>query len=723
MLLPWLLDPLTRRVLGMGTTSEMLLLDSLRNLLVVLVSLRGSEFCSRLGATASLFLVLYLYAACLTQITTMFLVAYVLIGIAWLSGTYWNRVRHHLPVASRSETPRVAWTIVAIAATCLLLVSTGFWNASRAAHVLPGWLPSSGGSGETDPFAWSGIGDGDQLVRGTDRADSFGPVESSLFLESDQPSLYDMFNDLYEEPEKLERSRKASIPLSPSTNQESRKIQAQTQHAGREFSSVRKPASAATRPLEDRKSDACLYVNGRVPLHLAVEYYNHWDGTHLSQQNVSAAPSPYLMNVGADRWLTWAVPFNAELFARESLEQHQLRVVRLGSPRVPMPPQASRLTVEHLHSAHLFAWTPDGALRFVADQLPSLSVLHVASLRTSPERLAHARFRTDAQQALPSHAVPTTMIDPRVAAMAEAWAEGATNDWQRIVQVVAGIRAHAQLDATVRADEKSTDTVRDFLCVARRGPDYLFAISTAVMLQHLGFDTRVVTGFYANPENYDPITRRTPVYSKDLHFWVEVRERQGNWITVDPSPGYEVLYERTTWHAALWSWIQGACTTLASHPIWTTSWILLVGLVYCERFFISCLLRWTVWSFRKSDLPRQRILGTLRLLESTIALSPGNGRHSDMPIGHWLHSLVSPEGIRPAEREAFDRMTRWALYAASSAPAYREEEIATACRGMARWCLRWAVETERSRWPQWMQRLTRHSSPWLPTVREDGSPC
>ena len=44
-----------------------------------------------------------------------------------------------------------------------------------------------------------------------------------------------------------------------------------------------------------------------------------------------------------------------------------------------------------------------------------------------------------------------------------------------------------------------------------------------------------------HPDAYDPETAHTPVRASDLHFWPELLLRDGQWLVVEPTPGYEVL--------------------------------------------------------------------------------------------------------------------------------------------------------------------------------------
>ena len=73
---------------------------------------------------------------------------------------------------------------------------------------------------------------------------SFGPVESELFLDSEMPTLYDMFSDMYGDPPKPKKERQRSIGLVPDDVQESKQQIAKTERSGREFSAVRRGISS-----------------------------------------------------------------------------------------------------------------------------------------------------------------------------------------------------------------------------------------------------------------------------------------------------------------------------------------------------------------------------------------------------------------------------------------------------------------------------------------------
>jgi protein-glutamine gamma-glutamyltransferase len=61
-------------------------------------------------------------------------------------------------------------------------------------------MPSSGGNQQYDEAARSGVGDGDALAAGTENIRSFAPIENAPFLNSHEQTLYDVFDEMYDEP-------------------------------------------------------------------------------------------------------------------------------------------------------------------------------------------------------------------------------------------------------------------------------------------------------------------------------------------------------------------------------------------------------------------------------------------------------------------------------------------------------------------------------------------
>ena len=51
--------------------------------------------------------------------------------------------------------------------------------------------------------------------------------------------------------------------------------------------------------------------------------------------------------------------------------------------------------------------------------------------------------------------------------------------------------------------------------------------------------TLTLSGFDVSPDHDDSMTRHTPVVAEDVHFWAEVMLPSGDWLVIEPTPGYE----------------------------------------------------------------------------------------------------------------------------------------------------------------------------------------
>ncbi len=128
-----------------------------------------------------------------------------------------------------------------------------------------------------------------------------------------------------------------------------------------------------------------------------------------------------------------------------------------------------------------------------------------------------------------------------VRSLAEEWTQGVPHGYRQIEAICQQLRTNYTLDRSARVPEDSAFPVGQFLFKSKRGADYQFATAATLMLRSLGFSTRLVSGFYANPVRYDVRKRHTAVHSSDVHFWCEVFVGAGTWVTLEPTPGYEVL--------------------------------------------------------------------------------------------------------------------------------------------------------------------------------------
>lgn len=189
----------------------------------------------------------------------------------------------------------------------------------------------------------------------------------------------------------------------------------------------------------------------------------------------------------------------------------------------------------------MFGWYSDTILKMVRKSLPEFTAIHLQS-----ECVDHAMLRNHDEltfQALSDQKrtqLPELKQMADVRSLAEKWTQGIPHGYQQVEAICQQLRMNYKVDRSADAPEECLFPVEHFLFESRRGPSYQFATAATLMLRSLGYSTRLVSGFYANPERFDVTKGHTPVNSADVHFWCEVYVA-GTWVTLEPTPGYEVL--------------------------------------------------------------------------------------------------------------------------------------------------------------------------------------
>jgi hypothetical protein len=230
--------------------------------------------------------------------------------------------------------------------------------------------------------------------------------------------------------------------------------------------------------------------------------------------------------------------------------------------------------------------------------------------------------------------------------------------------------------------------VEHFLFTSRRGADYQFATATAVMLRSLGYAARLVGGFYVSPERYDPRKQHTPVTKDDAHVWLEVFHMGRTWLTVEPTPGYEVLQPPPTW----WDQVQQAAATVArlAQAWWplVVLAVVLLGLGWRQRtWFLDRLCVWW-WRMMPARDLRGRALQTLRAVEYRLQLHR-RARPAGVPPAEWFRRVELPTDAARRSLLQLAQLADWAAYAPPSVrpPTHGEHVWAAAlaavgpCRG------------------------------------------
>ncbi|MFI4875120.1 MAG: hypothetical protein ACIALR_07275, partial [Blastopirellula sp. JB062] len=227
---------------SLGQTMELQTSLALRNLMISTAVFSRYPALLRLSSGLSLTLTCFAFVFEIAASLTLVVAIYAVVGLWWLIGNYWDRIQGKFPEGTERSVPKNAGLLATVVALLLGVCVFLLVDKEQAVTALSGFMPSSGGNQIDSAAANSGVGDGDDLVAGTEDAMSFGPTESEVFLESQMPSLYDVFNDTYDVPVKKKKSneRQRAVALAPDRLQHRHQKVARSEQSSREFSLVRK---------------------------------------------------------------------------------------------------------------------------------------------------------------------------------------------------------------------------------------------------------------------------------------------------------------------------------------------------------------------------------------------------------------------------------------------------------------------------------------------------
>ena len=640
---------------------EVTLLAALRNMGLGLAALAHWSFYARLSALVSLFLTTV--ASSIGGEAGIAVLApvggFAVAGTVWLMLVYWKGLglgAGQVPEARRLCLCGAAW-VLAIVAVLAVLAAVG---PSRAATALLGLVPSSGGTDWSDPDARSGVGDGDNEVGASKHPESVGFTESEIYLETDRPSLYDAFNESYGEPLRPKKQEKM-IALGQQDVTEQKERPAENLQAGREFSAVRrKPESRPRRPGE-RAAKALVYVKGPTPLHLPLTAYSHFDGTVWREEPCCSRHFPAAQEPRSS-WLK--LPWS-EVECLAGTVVHQVKIGTLESSPMPLPPHLTRFRVGSVNRLDFFGWAQFGIIRMTDRTVPAGTVIDSEARTVDRERLVSLPFLARPTNEDDHHLSFSTdyVINPTVAVLARSWVAGVPEGWSQVEAVIAALRERYAHDRLATVSPSCSDVVAEFLLHSRRGPDYLFASSAAVLLRSLGYATRVVSGLYASPARYNPNTRHTAVIRDDVHFWAEVRLPDGIWVTIEPTPGYELMapvrpmleqFAQALTAAARWA--RGHGTLLLAVIVGVTV------LALRRRQLLDRLATIALGLAPRSD-PRRFVMRTLKLIERR-ARWAGCPRPPGLTLARWYFPVArQAAGEHGAALEGINRLADWATHA------------------------------------------------------------
>ena len=585
---PWCLQ-VCMRMIGHGTGWELIAMSSFAwsTLYCTLYCTLCAQRQRSLGTSVVCSGFLTLLATCSSDkaAALLFALLWGSLCLWWLASSHWERAQRcqvSTVIENRWQRPIIVMVGCLVFAVSAWSVAGRFPPAGRLPWEI---APTSGGTTSNDEFARSGVGDGDALVAARENAASFGAVDSDLMLDSKEASLFDLYSDTFGEPVRKQDVER-TVALSPQT-QEAPQLANMAQSDGASAAlTTQRRAGTAPKPMASRASDALLFWIGRANTHLALERFADFDGVQwhttkklpetadASEQNQTQKikPIPY----GNNTWFSASDSRQSTAIFMGSLPE-AVKFARLKSPRIP--------SVAGMHSWHIRQ--VDDSSFFQVDATDNLSM---PGRKSVPEFtvVRYINREIDLQslrQAIPSprkietDSVPVTEGQRLARATLDRWlaAAGKQSAWSTINLIAENLRGQFRLDRTLDTSS-APDPLAGFL-THRAGNDLMFATAAASMLRELGYETRLVTGFVARTENRLGWTKELAVYAQDTHAWLEVKAAGGQWIPLEPTPGYPLPVYRVSWsywlamHAWKMAMIMLALATFSVACWWQRAWL------------------------------------------------------------------------------------------------------------------------------------------------------
>jgi transglutaminase-like putative cysteine protease len=680
LILPIVVETTLRTLTGDGEAFELVLLAGMRNAAFgtsVLARRRGFAHASYLFSG---FLTLFCVAIEDGRAAFAPAALYAIVGLWVLMAAYWERLQGHVAIECHPQTPVRLSVLGGVCA--FMVLSAGLVVGVRSELVvMPGFMPTSGGQHQSDPYARQGVGDGDMLIAAKQQPMTFGPVDSGMHLESEMPSLYDMLDDRYGEPlTKAQRVGRA-IALKGKVSSDQNQSPSESKRSGRDFSTVRrKTAQASNRP-HSTESDALFYVKGPVPVHLALERYDTFDGaTWLHDAEDSTVPRLVMDETDEDPWLAFtAAPKHWVL---ES-ERYAIKIINFRSPRFPSPPLLSSVHIDRINRLHFFKWTRDGVLEMNGrDSIPQFTVIDLVNVVLAADTVLYRDlpYLVPGAQTFWTR-LPEVSSREEIKALAAKWTQGLPGGWAQVEGVIGHLRHDFAHDQDAPAPPDCRDVVGHFLN-RRRGPDYMFASTAALVLRTLGYPTRAVSGFYADSKRYDRRAGQTAIVGDDSHVWLEVGLSSGVWVPVEPTPGYEPPRMARTYREMAWAALVEVGRSIRDH--WAIA-ILVMTLAFVGAWRRQSLLDATdslFWRGRLLGGPRHAVLATMWLLEQR-ARRAGCGRPRERTLAQWHGPRLRALGSSSSEPNLrLIQLFDWVLYAPHRAIVcpVPEPEVREVCR-------------------------------------------
>lgn len=522
---------------------------------------------------------------------------------AWMGVCVWHFVANHWEKFDLKAADSVRLAIgmrpASVILALVILVFGGWIVGDRFGdpyRFVNGMMPTSGGSKWSDPAARSGIGSGDKAIAAKDHAESFGAVESEIFLESTESTLFDMFNDMIGEP-KLKNKWERRQGMTNGNVIEMHQTAARSEKGGSSFSTDRMPPKKH-RHLGNATGPAVIQWSGPTGVRLAMRRFDTFDGTEWTNSATLADEKLIRTEIDDHVWFFDRNLRSAALSDDADVQVNLVKVLRLKSARLPSPMMTAGLHIKDIDRQDFFAIDDDGSFYMPGrEKVPPMTVVNMASI--------------------------DVMEDELIAGVPQ---------YEGLQAIIEDLRSNYTLDRDAVA--ATDDPIAEF-DRTRRGGDYLFATAAAQRASEIGLRSRIVTGFYVRPGSFDLAAGHANVLAEDVHVWTEIQLADGRWFEIEPTPGYR----QPIYTPSIWLTVKRFVKTYWLHGV-----AIITLLMLCWRFRVV----WIEWCFAAAwlfswPLGRKFQLRLAMKIVETRGRLVGRCRPPGVPQRDWMESLVASD--------------------------------------------------------------------------------
>ena len=693
------------RQFGIGDANEVIVLVMIQNAAWYATVFAAFWNFRRVGFLLSSVLVLFVGLSSEDWKILGLALLYSLVAIWWLMGNYWSRLEAKV-IDGKAKSLPVRWSFLTLSGIIVATVGCLAWSFEPVMQTIgvAGFMPTSGGQNWSDQYARSGVGDGEMLVAGDD-ATTTGAVDSDQFIEDSRPSMYDAFNEIFDDPEiKKNNRRDRAIALS----QVAKHIHdvKQSEQSGRSFRVVRKPGRKlkTERELESVISKALFYLEGTVPVRLKTNTFNHFDGWDWSNREIAWDEQPnsglQVKSIDSEPWFIVQSPKRHFL---SSSRNHRIKIMRLESSAIPSPSFLERWHIFKVGKRKMFSWGEGGVVEYsgklprqtmidIVSSVPNYHVLRATNRYTNSVTedsngilnwvdgllgIVHnmpvskkQEFKTlqDSDLQLVQTSDETTKM--RLRAIADEWTRGIDPGWNQVEAIIDRFRTDYSVDPANVPEADCENAIEHFLD-EESSPGYLFATTAAQMLRAAGYKTRLATGFLVEKKDYFLQARQSIATSENVHVWPEVCLDGCHWIPLEPTPGFSIPYSTETVGQFLARKFNEASAWILSNPI--SSFVSMFFLVFAAWFRAKLFAGfwWLIWLvvFKISSKSRLRI--TRQLIDARFRVA-GYARPPSALVAQWFRQVDQSAG------KCFFQLWQAANFSSLSSDI-PDHEVADAC--------------------------------------------